>query len=124
MPRFSSSGLWGFLAAVRFATLEIKLDVLVSALERRYRQDQPRAPTGMPEGGQRVEDRVRVAVGPRCDGFSSGCQLGGSFGTSGMYEISGKKLCRGCAVKFLGIQGLPYQEQRETLRGLDRTILK
>lgn len=43
------------IAAVRSATLEIKLDLLVRALERRYRPDQPRAPKGTPEGGQWID---------------------------------------------------------------------
>ena len=120
MRRSLRSSLYALTAAVRLATLEIKLDLLVRALERRYRPDQPRAPKGTPEGGQWIDDRMRVAVGPRCDGFSSGCQLGGSFGTTGMYHISGKRLCRDCAIKFLGLQGLPHQEQEETLRGFGK----
>ena len=44
------------IAAVRFATLEIKFDLLLRALERRYRPDQPRAPKGTPEGGQWIDD--------------------------------------------------------------------
>ncbi|QDZ09628.1 hypothetical protein [Devosia ginsengisoli] len=120
------------IAAVRFATLEIKFDLLLRALERRYRPDQPRAPKGTPDGGQWIDDlfsasqqalaateRVRVAAGPKCDGFSSGCQLGGSFGTTGMYRIFGKTLCRSCALKILGIENLPHIEQQETLGRFD-----
>lgn len=85
---------------LRLATLSLKLDVLVSRIERRYRPDQPRAPKGTPESGQWIDDlsrlmpakqspnRVQVA-GPKCDGFSSGCQMGGTFGTTGMYTIQG-----------------------------------
>jgi hypothetical protein len=50
-------------------TLELKLDALVWALERRYRPDQPRAPKGTPEGGQWIRDggrrrrnRIRTAL--------------------------------------------------------------
>jgi len=96
--------------------------MLVSALERRYRPDQPRAPQGIPEGGQWVTDRVHVAAGLSCDGFSGGCQSGGTFGTTGLIKIFNKRLCWDCAVKFLGIQELPHDEQLETLRGFDRTI--
>ncbi|WP_375597975.1 hypothetical protein [Devosia sp. Naph2] len=100
--------------------------MLLAQLERRYRPDQPRAPKGTPEGGQWIDDlsaigqvhvepeRVQVA-GPRCDGFSGGCSLGGSFGTTGMYSIQGKRLCRSCALKILGIEELPHIEQQETL---------
>lgn len=56
MTRSLRSSLYALTAAVRFATLEIKLHLLVRALERRYRPDQPRAPKGTPEGGQRVDD--------------------------------------------------------------------
>ena len=122
MSRFLQTGLRALIAAVRLATLEMKLGMLARALERRYRADQPRAPKGIPEGGQWIEDRVRVAAnGPRCDGFSGGCQLGGTFGTTGMYTIFGKNLCRDCAIKFLGIQGLPHGEQQETLRPFEQT---
>lgn len=118
------TSLRALIAAVQFATLQIKLNLLVGELERHYRPDQPRAPQGKPEGGQWVSDRVHVAVGPRCDGFSAGCQMGGTYGTTGMFDIFGKKFCRDCAIKFLGIQGLPYEEQRETLQGFDKAVRK
>lgn len=118
--------LHAIICTVRFATLEMKLGFLAEALARRYRPDQPRAPKGTREGGQWISElstspereRVRVA-GPRCDGFSGGCQMGGTFGTTGMYEISGKKFCKACALKFLGIQELPRKEQEDTLRGFE-----
>ena len=44
------------------------------------------------------------------------CSQGGSFGTCGMYIVSGKRLCRDCAVKFLGIQDLPAVEQTKILQ--------
>lgn len=125
MARSVTSSLRALVAAVRFATLEIKFNLLARALERRYRPDQPRAPQGTPEGGQWVDDRVRVAATvPRCDGFSGGCQRGGTYGTSGFIKISGKNLCWDCAVKFLGIETLPYVEQIETITGFDPIFLK
>ena len=135
MRRSLRSSLYALTAAVRLATLEIKFDLLVRALERRYRPDQPRAPKGTREGGQWIDDlsmitapssepeRIRVA-GPRCDGFSSGCQNGGSFGTTDAVHISGKRFCLDCAVKFLGLQGLPYDEIAETFGGFDPTWRK
>ena len=119
MPRSVRTILHALIAAVRLATLEIKLDTLLCALERRYRPDQPRAPQGTPEGGQWIDDRVHLAAGPKCDGFSGGCQSGGSYGTTGMYDIFGKHLCRSCALKILGIETLPHVEQQETLLRFD-----
>lgn len=125
MSRFLQTRLRALIAAVQFATLEMKAWLLARELERRYRADQPRAPGGTPEGGQWVVDRVHVAAnGPRCDGFSGGCQSGGTFGTTGAISIGGKMLCLDCAVKLLGIQGLPHAEQMETLGGFDPIWLK
>lgn len=110
--------------AIRLATVELKLDVLIQSLERHYRSDQPRAPRGTPTGGQWIDDAVRVAAAARCSGFSSGCQNGGSFGSSGMIKIGQKMYCWDCAIKFLGIQGLPYEEQMETIQNFDPTFRK
>jgi hypothetical protein len=44
------------------------------------------------------------------------CTQGGSYGTSGMYSVRGRTLCRDCAVKALGIQGLPAAEQTSILQ--------
>ena len=120
MSRFLQTGLRALIAAVRLATLEMKLGMLARALERRYRADQPRAPKGIPEGGQWIEDRVRVAAsGPRCDGFSGGCQSGGTFGTTGIFKILGMNLCWDCAVKYFGIEDLSGAEQMKYLMRLD-----
>lgn len=92
------------------------------ALELRYREDQPRAPRGIPTGGQWIDDVVHVVAAlrpraPRCEGGA--CQNGGSFGTSGMLKIMGKTLCWDCAIKELGIQELPRDEQLKTLADFD-----
>lgn len=135
MSRIAERALSALGYEIRLATLSLKLDVLISGLERRYRPDQPRAPKGTPEGGQWIDDlfgtgfvqaepeRIQVA-GPRCDGFGGGCSMGGSFGTTGMFHISGKKLCRACALKILGIEGLSDKEQKDTLRGFDPGAFK
>jgi hypothetical protein len=99
-----------------------KLGRAIDEMVRKYRPDQPRAPKGTPEGGQWVAEHVRVAAGALCDGFSGGCQSGGTYGASGMISISGKKLCWDCAVKYLGIERLPRDQQLETLRLFDRNI--
>jgi hypothetical protein len=57
--------------AIKLATVDLKLDAFLAALERRYRADQPRVPAGRPEGGRWTpvggrapqQDRVRTAFG-------------------------------------------------------------
>jgi hypothetical protein len=114
---------------IRLATLSLKLDVLIAGLERRYRPDQPRAPT--PEGGRWIDELaqvlpsnqelmpIQVAVGPRCDGFAGGCQSGGTFGTTGMFNILGRNMCLDCAVKYFSIENLNGPEQMQYLMRLD-----
>jgi hypothetical protein len=67
----------------------------------------------------RVSDPSNIQVaadrGLPCDGFSGGCQSGGSYGTNAMYRIRGRNLCRNCAVKMLGIEDEPSNEQILTL---------
>lgn len=57
-------------------------------------------------------------IDPRCDGFSAGCQNGGTFGSSGILRLQGTglNLCWDCAVKFLGVENLPHGEQLEQLK--------
>ena len=50
----------------------------------------------------------------RCKGFN--CKSGGSFGTTGGWIVEGRKVCRACAVKMLGIEQLPSTEQTEILQ--------
>lgn len=59
--------------------------------------------------------RIAAAGGLHCDGFSSGCQSGGSYGTSGMYNIDGHVLCMDCAIKFFGLQDDSPKERVRTL---------
>jgi hypothetical protein len=58
---------------------------------------------------------IHVAAGLQCDGFPSGCQSGGSFGSSGMYNINGRVLCIDCAIKFFGLQDASQSERASTL---------
>ena len=113
------------ITAIRLATLELRTKALQHALERRYRVDQPRAPRGTPTGGQWVDEVTRVAAGgPRCDGFSAGCQNGGSFGSSGMMSIDRLNLCWDCAIKYLGIQQYRPAEQLKIMRDFDPKAFK
>ena len=118
----SRLGLRRLIAAIRLATLELRARALQRAIERHYRADQPRAPRGTPIGGQWIDDHIHVAAkrpSPRCDGFSAGCQNGGSFGSSGAIRIQGKKLCWDCALKYLGIQDMDSEEQLKTIGDFD-----
>jgi RHS repeat-associated protein len=58
-----------------------------------------------------VSSQPQLVAGLECQGFPAGCQSGGSYGTSGMYNIGGRTLCRDCAIKLLGLQGLPGRQQ-------------
>jgi len=101
-------------------------------------------PPGNPDGGQWTTDgasnfaddgsdsangvgqpsipdiQLAAAGGLRCDGFASGCQSGGSYGASGMYNIEGHVLCMDCAIKFFGLQD---ESAREKARTLDRFLI-
>ena len=97
------------LFAIRLATLELKLEAFVRALERRYRPDQPRVPAGRPEGGEwtRVggsqgENRTRTALaGVLIDqriGVGDGklvrmCTYQDMFGYQYSFEIPAENLC-------------------------------
>ena len=52
----------------------------------------------------------------KCQGVCSG---GGTYGTTGAYDIGGKPMCRNCAVKILKIEDLPGSIQNEKLQGLE-----
>ena len=123
------------LADLRLTLARRRFGRALDQLVRKYRPDQPRMPRGVPEGGEWTVDpnsarqqalaaseHLRVAVGPKCDGFSGGCQMGGTFGTTGHVQIGGKRLCMSCAVKFLGLEGLPYGEQIETIDLIDPNL--
>lgn len=89
--------------------------------------EEPRVPSGEAGAGQWTIDswsgsvgvatspNIRIAAGLQCDGFPSGCQSGGTYGMSGMYNIGGRILCTDCAVKYFGLQGEPYSEKARIL---------
>jgi hypothetical protein len=63
-----------------------------------------------PDGG----NIIPAAAGDlKCVGGA--CKSGGSWGTTGMYRIEGKNLCRNCAIKQLGIGNDPAQELMKSL---------
>ena len=62
---------------------------------------------------------VPVAAGDlKCVGGS--CASGGSWGTTGMYYIEGKTLCRSCAVKQLGMENSPADKLIRTLKQFEK----
>jgi hypothetical protein len=120
------------IAALRRDLEEIRLQVaeLWQEIDPRFRSyvikyspDQPRVPAGNSDGGQWKRDGaespngspVRLAQNLRCDGFYGGCESGSNYGTNAMYHISGKSLCRDCAVKILGIGNDSSRDQTRTL---------
>jgi hypothetical protein len=106
--------------------------------EVRYRPDQPRAPRGTPIGGQWIDDLIAIVppvpvadavlvgtrrLGARCDGFSAGCQNGGSFGTSAIVHLeAGRRLCWDCAIKWFGLENETEDQKWKTLTDFDRTL--
>ncbi len=64
----------------------------------------------------KLDDVKGLAAGDlKCQGFSGGCQNGGSFGTTAMYCVNGINLCRVCAIKYLGVQNESRVIQINTL---------
>ena len=62
---------------------------------------------------------VPVAAGDlKCVGGS--CTRGGSRGTTGMYHMSGKNLCRSCAVKQLGMENSPADDLMRALEAFEK----
>ena len=55
------------------------------------------------QSGTPIEGIQIAAAGDlKCQGFSGGCQSGGSYGATAMYGVSGRVLCTDCTVKILG----------------------
>lgn len=96
----------------------------------KYSSGQPRVPAGEPGAGEWTSEGgvassgtsevlsdatpdntwipgAQYAGGLRCEGFSAGCQSGGSYGTTATYNVFNRNLCMDCAVKMLGIQNEP-----------------
>jgi hypothetical protein len=127
------------------AVVDLQLHLAWKQLERaikwpdevRYRPDQPRAPRGTSTGGQwildptpdgEVDEAPETLVAARrtgavCDGFSAGCQNGGSFGTSAILHLeAGRRLCWDCAIKWFGLENDTPDQQLKTLMDFDPTL--
>jgi hypothetical protein len=56
----------------------------------------------------KLDDVKGLAAGDlNGQGFSGGCQNGGSFGATAVYDINGLNLCQECAIKYLCLQDEP-----------------
>jgi len=123
---------------------------ITAPLVQKYSPDQPRVPAGNADGGQWTASgpiqvaplgsdaphggpqsqssdtpstaaiRLAAAGGLPCDGYSAGCQSGGTYGTTAMYRMNNLNLCTNCAVKYLGIEN---ETPREQLRVLDPFLI-
>ena len=69
---------------LQLATLELKLDAFVFALERWYRPDQPRAPRGTPIGGQWIDAGGADRLPPAC---SRVAQAVDGFRKHGIHQV-------------------------------------
>jgi hypothetical protein len=84
-------------------------------------EDEPRVPAGNPGGGQWTNDagggdfQIAASGDFKCQGFSGGCQSGGTYGTAAMYRIFGRNVCRDCAVKMMGLENETGAEQSRIL---------
>jgi RHS repeat-associated protein len=60
---------------------------------------------------------VQLAAGGfECQGLgSSGCQSGGNFGTTGMYQGGRRILCQQCIIEYTGVKQLPADEQLQII---------
>jgi hypothetical protein len=63
-------------------------------------------------GGHSDDIKVAAAGDLKCEGV---CSQGGSWGTTAMYEIGRRYLCRNCGVKEIGVENLSGAEQDEHL---------
>ena len=64
-------------------------------------------------GGRDTGVDVAAAGDLRCEGI---CRQGGSWGTTGAYNVDDTILCRNCAVKTLKIENMPGGQQNLILR--------
>jgi len=81
--------------------------------------DEARVPAGNPDGGQWTSDggdgSFEVAAGGDLPCQGGYCESGGTRGTAAMYRIFGRNVCRDCAVKMMGLDGLPGSVQTKEL---------
>ena len=112
--------------------LQRHCDLRARSYVLKYDPNKSRVPAGNPEGGEWTDAGIPVEhVGDQPDaedsdfaplrvaanrgferqGFPSGCESGGTYGSSGMYFINGRKLCIDCASKYFGLSDDPPSER-------------
>jgi hypothetical protein len=110
MKELARGTLKAIESEIWLATLSLKLDVLIAALERRYRADRPRAPKGTPDGGRWIDaagaprtTRIRTAlaanlvaerVGPGDAGLVRHCIYVDMLGRQRTIELNAMVSCR------------------------------
>lgn len=94
--------------AIPIADLEgerlVRLARAAPFIEANFNPHELRTPMGDPDGDESACLEKGGARGPRGEGFSGGCQSGGTSGTTAMYHITGRDLCRDRAVKIMGLE--------------------
>jgi len=73
-----------------------------------------RMPAQHPSAANNIQ--LAAAGDLQCQGFSAGCQSGGSWGPTAAYGMSGRSLCTDCVVKMLGTENEPGAEEVIILR--------
>jgi len=74
-------------------------------------ETEARVPAHNPGGGEWTSDGGEIEVAAAGDQKCQACSSGGSYGTNGMARVNGKIRCWDCAIKAIGAQGLPGDEQ-------------
>jgi hypothetical protein len=66
--------------------------------------------------GRKSREDGDVDIAATGDLRCEACPKGGSWGTTGSYNVEDRILCRACAVKQLGVGNEPSNEQYKALR--------
>ena len=66
--------------------------------------------------GNQAAVQVAAAGDLKCQGYSAGCQNGGSYGSTAGFNIEGRNVCPSCAVKMLGVENEPAAVKAITLQ--------
>ncbi|WP_442857247.1 RHS repeat-associated core domain-containing protein [Burkholderia sp. PAMC 28687] len=75
-------------------------------------------PTGLAkvDVGSKTPTQVAAVGDLKCQGFSAGCQNGGTYGSAASYYIEGRNEYPSCAVKMLGVENEPAAVKAITLK--------
>ncbi len=78
----------------------------------------PVAKRRIPAGGEwtSTDGELKVAASGNLPCQGGYCESGGSYGASAMYNVNGRNVWRDCAIKMLGLGGLPGSVQSKELQ--------